>query len=116
MRTRLSRKRRTKAVTMMLAEEEFLRLRQAAGNHDLGPFCRSIVLGQVASDIAPNERIILGEICATRVHLAALLQQISDLNDSDIERSRADADTLRSTLVEQRVIELRGSRKVADHA
>jgi hypothetical protein len=111
MRTRLSRPRRTKAVTMMLEEQEFLCLQEAAGKHDLGPFCRGLVLRQLGAEIAPNERIILAEVCATRVHLASLLQQISDLNDADVARSGADADTRRHALVEQRVIELRTSRK-----
>jgi hypothetical protein len=57
--------------------------------------------------ISAGHRLILAEICATRRQTEELLRLISDLNDRDIARARSDADLLRSTLVEQRILELK---------
>lgn len=107
MRARQSRPRRTKGVTMTFEEGEFQQLERAAGSHDLGPFCRRIVMAHVATQLDRSERLILAEVCATRKEVEALLGAISDLNDRDIHRARRDADLLRRALVEERILELK---------
>jgi hypothetical protein len=107
MRARQSRPRRTKGVTMTFEDGEFQEVERAAGSHDLGPFCRQIVMAHVATKLDPSERLILAEICATRRQIEELLRLISDLDDRDIHRARSNADLLRRALVEERMLELK---------
>ena len=115
MRARQSRPRRTKGVTMTFEDGEFQQVEGAAGSHDLGPFCRQIVMAHIASRLDRSERLILAEVCATRKEIEALLGAISDLDDRDIHRARSDADLLRRVLVEERILELKeGAGSPAD--
>ncbi len=107
MHARPARPRRKRAVTMMLEDREFQAIEHAAGNLDLGPFCRRIVMGRLSSKLDCPDRLILAEVCATRKEVEDLLVAISDLNGQDIERARAGADRLRHASVQRRLLELR---------
>ncbi len=109
MHARPTRPRLTKSIKMSFHNEEFDQLERAAGNADLGPFCRRIVMAYVATRLDRSERLILAEVCATRKEVEALLGAISDLNDRDIHRARRDADLLRRALVEERILELKNA-------
>ncbi len=50
---------------MTLEDREFQLVEQAAGSHDLGPFCRRIVMAR-CTQLDRSERLILAEVCATR--------------------------------------------------
>ena len=116
MHARPTRPRLTKSIKVSVHEEDFELLERAAGDEDLGPFCRRIVMAHVTNQLDVSQRLVLAEVCAGRREVAALLQLISDLNDGDIDRARSDADLRRPALVQQRLLELKQSEGEAADA
>jgi hypothetical protein len=115
MHARIRQKLLTASLTTKLSADEKAEVERLARERRVTPseYVRMVVVD--TQRISAGHRLILAEICATRRQTEALLRLISDLNDRDISRARSDADLLRPTLVEQRLLELkRTERKAAD--
>ncbi|MGA7410667.1 MAG: hypothetical protein WBW33_09285 [Bryobacteraceae bacterium] len=107
MHGRIRRKVLPEIIGTRLTIEEKERVTFAASAQGLTPseYVRKTLLDSL--DISIPDRMILAEICATRREIERLLQLISDLTASDIDRARSDADVVRRALVEGRISEMK---------
>jgi hypothetical protein len=95
-----------------LTVKEKERVQLIAREEGLTPseYVRQVVVESL--NLGPGFRLVLGEICATRRQMEALLALISDLNDKDLDRARSDADLIRPALIRGRILELQKAREV----
>ena len=113
MHARVRRLKLSMMIGTRLTLEEKTRVELVAQDHGLTPsqYVRKVVLESF--EISASQRMILAEVCATRRELESLLQAISDLDPSDVERARREADHIREALVGQRVQERNLSQEMA---
>ena len=105
-RAAIREKRRPASITTKLTASEKKQIEHAALRLQITPsaFVRTVLIEYLI--FSPTQFLILGEVCALRKQTEELLQMISDLTDTDIERARRAADRLRAALVEERALEL----------